>query len=151
MAALVVRVQAEDFDPASESNLLTEDRRDVGALVTFTRLCRDDSGRLAALDLEHFPGMAEAHLTKIAQEALERWPLTGLTVIHRHGRIAPGENIVFVAAASSHRQAAFEAADFLMDYLKSRAPFWKKEIPVDDTSGTWVEARQSDEQRLARW
>lgn len=151
MVPLVVRVQAEDFDPASEANRLTVGRQDVGALVTFTGLCRDESGRLAALELEHFPGMAEAQLTKIAKEALARWPLTGLTVIHRHGRIVPGENIVFVAAASSHRQAAFEAADFLMDYLKSRAPFWKKEIPVGDTSGAWVEAKQSDEQRLARW
>lgn len=148
---LIVRVQPEDFDPARESALLTDGRLDVGALVTFTGLCRDESGRLAALELEHFPGMAEAQLTQIAQDALARWPLTGLTVLHRHGRIVPGENIVFVAAASSHRQAAFEAADFLMDFLKSRAPFWKKEIPVSGTGGDWVDARDSDEARLARW
>ncbi|WP_439528926.1 molybdenum cofactor biosynthesis protein MoaE [Pannonibacter sp.] len=148
---LVVRVQPEDFDPAREAALLTHGRTDVGALVTFTGLCRDESGRLAALELEHFPGMAEAQLTRIAEDALVRWPLTGLVVLHRHGRITPGENIVFVAAASSHRQAAFEAADFLMDFLKSRAPFWKKEIPASGTGGDWVDARDSDEARLARW
>ncbi|MFN4009887.1 MAG: molybdenum cofactor biosynthesis protein MoaE [Pannonibacter sp.] len=148
---LTVRVQPEDFDPAREAARLTQGRTDVGALVTFTGLCRDESGRLAALELEHFPGMAEAQLTRIAEEALARWSLTGLIVLHRRGRIAPGENIVFVAAASSHRQAAFEAADFLMDFLKSRAPFWKKEIPVSGTGGDWVDARDSDETRLARW
>ncbi|TJV05672.1 MAG: molybdenum cofactor biosynthesis protein MoaE, partial [Mesorhizobium sp.] len=89
--------------------------------------CRDEGGRLAALELEHYPGMAEAEIGRIATEAVHRWPLQGLTAIHRHGRIAPGENIVLVVAASAHRQAAFEAANFLMDYLKSRAPFWKKE------------------------
>ncbi|WP_348272785.1 molybdenum cofactor biosynthesis protein MoaE [Pannonibacter tanglangensis] len=148
---LSVRVQAEDFDPAEAGALLTRGRRDVGALVTFTGLCRDEQGRLAALELEHFPGMAEEQLTRIAEEALARWPLTGLVVIHRHGRIAPGANIVLVAAASSHRQAAFEAADFLMDYLKSRAPFWKKEILADGSAGSWVAARQTDEDRLTRW
>ncbi|MEC9404089.1 MAG: molybdenum cofactor biosynthesis protein MoaE, partial [Pseudomonadota bacterium] len=122
-ATPLVRVQAEDFDLQAESLRLTEGRKDVGALVTFTGLCRDEAGTLAALELEHYPGMAEAELTRIAGEAAERWPLTGLTVIHRFGKIAPGHNIVLVIAASSHRRAAFEAADFLMDYLKTRAPF----------------------------
>ncbi|MEO0980449.1 MAG: molybdenum cofactor biosynthesis protein MoaE, partial [Pseudomonadota bacterium] len=95
--------------------------------------------------------MAEAELTRIAEEAIDRWPLTGLTVIHRHGKIPPGENIVLVIAASSHRRAAFEAADFLMDYLKTRAPFWKKEHLVAGSAGTWVEARDCDDKDAARW
>ena len=99
--------------------------------MTFSGLCRDEAGRLAALELEHYPGMAEAEIARIADEAIGRWPLTGLAAIHRYGRIAPGENIVLVVAASAHRQAAFEAASFLMDYLKSRAPFWKKEHRAD--------------------
>ncbi|MHA7777046.1 molybdenum cofactor biosynthesis protein MoaE [Roseibium sp. M-1] len=146
-----VRVQLEDFDVQAESRRLTEGRRDVGALVTFTGLCRDEAGTLNALELEHYPGMAEAELTRIAGDAATRWPLTGLTVIHRYGKIPPGENIVLVIAASSHRRAAFEAADFLMDYLKTRAPFWKKEHLVDGGAGTWVEARDGDDKDAARW
>jgi len=149
--APLVRVQLEDFDVQAESRRLTEGRKDVGALVTFTGLCRDEAGTLSALELEHYPGMAEAELTRIAGEALSRWPLTGLTVIHRYGRIPPGENIVLVVAASSHRRAAFEAADFLMDYLKTRAPFWKKEHLAAGGSGTWVEARDVDDKDAARW
>lgn len=146
-----VRIQAGDFDIAVEIAALTIGRKDVGAVVTFTGLCRDEQGALAALELEHYPGMAEAEITRIAREAVERWPLTGLTTIHRHGQIAPGENIVLVVAASSHRQAAFEAASFLMDYLKSRAPFWKKEHRVDGTAGDWVEAKEADDKAMARW
>jgi len=149
--APLVRVQAEDFDAGEESRRLTSGRRDVGALVAFTGLCRDEAGTLSALELEHYPGMAEAELTRIAKEALGRWPLTGLTIIHRFGKIAPGENIVLVVAASSHRRAAFEAADFLMDYLKTKAPFWKKEHPVSGKSGAWVEAKAGDEEDAARW
>ena len=145
----LVRVQAEDFDLQAESLRLTEGRKDVGALVTFTGLCRDEAGTLAALELEHYPGMAEAELTRIAGEAAERWPLTGLTVIHRFGKIAPGHNIVLVIAASSHRRAAFEAADFLMDYLKTRAPFWKNEDKGGETN--WVDARESDGEAAAKW
>lgn len=147
----VVRVQSEDFDVQLESRALAEGRKDVGALVTFTGLCRDEAGTLSALELEHYPGMAEAELMRIAEQAVQRWPLTGLTVVHRFGKIPPGENIVLVVAASAHRRAAFEAADFLMDYLKTRAPFWKKEHLVDGDSGSWVEAKSGDEDDAARW
>ncbi|WP_417671947.1 molybdenum cofactor biosynthesis protein MoaE [Roseibium sp.] len=146
-----VRVQAEDFDAGIETGLLTAGRKDVGAIVSFTGLCRDEAGRLSALELEHYPGMAESELSRIASEACERWPLTGLTVIHRHGRIQPGANIVLVVAASSHRRAAFEAADFLMDYLKTRAPFWKKEHLVDGGTGEWVDAKTIDDAAAKRW
>lgn len=144
-------MQADDFDIAAESARLTAGRTDIGAVVTFTGCCRDEGGQLAALELEHYPGMAEEEIGRIASKAAERWPLLGLTVIHRFGRILPGENIVLVIAASSHRKAAFEAADFLMDYLKSRAPFWKKEHPASDRAGRWVEAKTVDEDALGRW
>jgi molybdopterin synthase catalytic subunit len=146
-----VRIQAEDFDAAAEIARLSAGRKDIGAIVTFSGLCRDEGGRLAALELEHYPGMAEAEISRIAGEATTRWPLTGLTVIHRIGRIAPGANIVLVVTASAHREAAFEAASFLMDYLKSRAPFWKKEHLSDGGEGAWVEVRTSDDKAAARW
>jgi molybdopterin synthase catalytic subunit len=144
-------VQAEDFDIVAESARLTEGRADVGAVITFTGLCRDECGKLAALELEHYPGMAEIEIGRIAKEAAERWPLTGLTVIHRYGKLRPGENIVLVVAASTHRKAAFEAADFLMDFLKTRAPFWKKEHRKDSGHGGWVEAKESDDKAAERW
>jgi molybdopterin synthase catalytic subunit len=147
----VVRVQAGDFDIAAEIAALTAGRTDIGAVVTFSGLCRDEAGRLSALELEHYPGMAEGEIARIAAEAVDRWALQGLTVIHRFGKLAPGDNIVLVVAASSHRQAAFEAADFMMDYLKSRAPFWKKEHRSDGSAGDWVEAKDSDEQAATRW
>lgn len=150
-AVPMVRIQAADFDVAAEIGLLTEGRADVGAVVTFTGLCRDEAGSLAALELEHYPGMAEAEIMRIAHEAIGRWPLAGITAIHRFGRIKPGENIVLVVAASKHRRAAFEAASFLMDYLKSRAPFWKKEHRVDGSEGGWVDAKESDDAAAARW
>jgi molybdopterin synthase catalytic subunit len=128
---------------------LSEGRRDIGALVTFVGLCRDEDGALEALELEHYPGMAEAELERIAAEAERRWPLKGLAIIHRYGRIAPGAQIVMVAAASGHRRAAFEAAEFLMDYLKNSAPFWKKEHRADGTA--WVAAKASDDEALSRW
>ncbi|MBA3449001.1 MAG: molybdenum cofactor biosynthesis protein MoaE [Pseudaminobacter sp.] len=149
--APVVRIQAEDFDVAAEIARLTQGRADIGAVVTFSGLCRDEAGSLAALELEHYPGMAETEIRRIAGEALSRWPLLGLTAIHRVGKIAPGENIVLVVAASSHRHAAFEAASFLMDYLKSRAPFWKKEHRADGSEGGWVDAKEADDQAAARW
>ena len=121
----VVRVQQDDFDLAGEVAAVAGGRSDIGAVVTFSGLCRDEGGRLTALELEHYAGMAEAEIARIAGEAVQRWPLAALTVIHRHGLIRPGENIVLVVAASPHRQVAFEAASFMMDYLKSRAPFWK--------------------------
>ena len=154
MAAHVVptvRIQSEDFDVAAEIARMTRGRTDTGAVVSFIGLCRDEAGSLAALELEHYPGMAEAEISRIAQEAVARWPLTGLAAIHRHGRIAPGENIVLVLAASAHRHAAFEAAMFLMDYLKSRAPFWKKEHRADGTAGDWVDAKDADDEAAARW
>ncbi len=149
MIPITIRVQADDFDVAAESAALAGLGKDVGAVVTFTGLCRDESGRLEALELEHYPGMAEAEIARIAEEAAARWPLHGLTVIHRHGRIRPGENIVLVVTASAHRRAAFEAASFLMDYLKTRAPFWKKEHGAD--ARAWVAARESDDAAEARW
>lgn len=147
----VVRVQAEPFDTAAEAAALTEGRTDVGAIVTFAGLCRDEGGRLAALELEHYPGMADAEIGRIARQAGRRWPLSGLRVIHRYGRMVPGEPIVLVVAASSHRQAAFEAASFLMDYLKTRAPFWKKEHMSDGSEGEWVAAQTADDQAADRW
>ncbi|MBZ8134897.1 molybdenum cofactor biosynthesis protein MoaE [Afifella sp. IM 167] len=146
-----IRIQAEVFDTESETALLTEGRRDVGASVAFTGWCRDEGGTLKALTLEHYPGMAEAEITRIAEEAARRWELSGITAIHRHGRILPGEKIVLVVAAARHRQAAFEAASFLMDYLKTRAPFWKKEERIDGTEGGWVEAKESDDAAAERW
>ncbi|RWB75244.1 MAG: molybdenum cofactor biosynthesis protein MoaE [Mesorhizobium sp.] len=146
-----IRIQREDFDVAAEIAGLTGGRTDIGAVVTFSGLCRDEQGALSALELEHYPGMAEAEIGRIAAEAVERWPLQGLSVIHRHGKIRPGENIVLVVAASAHRQAAFEAANFLMDYLKSRAPFWKKEHLADGSEGGWVEAKEADDQAADRW
>lgn len=146
-----VRLQREPFDAAAEAARLTRGRTDIGALVTFTGICRgDENGEpIAALTLEHYPGMAEAEIERHVREACDRWPLLGVTVIHRHGRIVAGENIVLVITASSHRQAAFAAADFLMDYLKTRAPFWKQVETADGK--TWVDAKASDDAAVARW
>ena len=150
-----IRIQSEDFDVAAECARLTDGNKNIGALLTFTGLCRDDAGRLAALELEHYPGMAEAGIQAIAEKAQARWPLDGLTVIHRVGNIKPGENIVLVVTASQHRRAAFEAAEFLMDFLKTSAPFWKKEHLVDASAGTsetgWVSAKDTDDKATARW
>jgi molybdopterin synthase catalytic subunit len=146
-----VRVQREAFDLNQEARALTAGRTDIGAVVSFTGWCRDEGETLAALELEHYAGMAEAEIARIARRASERWPLQGLTVIHRHGRIAPGEPIVLVLTASEHRQAAFEAASFLMDYMKTRAPFWKKEHRADGTEGDWVAAKDEDDGAAKRW
>src|SRR5665213_1141880 len=146
-----VRIQREPFDAVAEAHNLTGGRNDVGALVTFTGMCRgDEAGEpIAALTLEHYPGMAEAAIARNVEEAKARWPLMGVTVIHRHGRIAPGEDIVLVATASSHREAAFAAAEFLMDFLKTRAPFWKQvEIAGEKT---WIEAKATDDAAAGRW
>ena len=148
---LTIRVQRQDFDINAEVAALTEGRHEAGAVVTFCGLCRDEDGTLAALELEHYPGMAESEMARIAGVAAQRWPLTGLTAVHRFGRIEPGENIVLVAAASKHRHAAFEAASFMMDYLKNSAPFWKKEHRRDGTAGDWVAARDEDGKALQRW
>ncbi len=146
-----IRIQAEPFDVAAETATLTARRADIGALVAFTGLCRDEGGRLTALELEHYPGMAEAEIDRIAAQAEKRWPLLGLTVIHRFGRISPGEEIVLVLAASAHRMAAFEAASFMMDYLKTQAPFWKREHLKDGTVGAWIEAKEADDRAMERW
>ena len=146
-----VRIQREAFDTSAEVAALTGGRTDIGAVVTFTGVCRaDENGeQIAALTLEHYPGMAEAEIARHAEAAMARWPLLALTIVHRVGRIAAGDNIVLVLTTSSHRQAAFEAAEFLMDYLKTNAPFWKREESVDGTS--WVEARHHDDDATARW
>ncbi len=147
----MIRLQREAFDIAAEAARMTERRKDIGALVTFTGLCRaDENGKpIAALTLEHYPGMAEAEIGRHVEEAYARWPLLGVTVIHRYGRLTPGEVIVLVATASSHREAAFAAASFLMDYLKTRAPFWKQ---VETLAGsTWVEAKTTDDKAAERW
>ena len=149
---VTICIQEADFDVAREIATLTKGRTDIGAVVSFSGICRgggENDEAIAALTLEHYPGMAEAEITRHADTALSRWPLTGLTVIHRVGRIIPGENIVLVVTASAHRQAAFEAAEFLMDYLKANAPFWKREESAGGTS--WVEARHHDDDAAARW
>jgi molybdopterin synthase catalytic subunit len=144
---MTVRIQREDFDAAAEIARLSQGRTDVGAVATFTGICRDDG--IVAMTLEHYPGMAEAEIERHVAEAQARWPLMGVTVIHRYGRMVPGDNIVLVATASSHREAAFAAAEFLMDYLKTRAPFWKKEERA--AGADWVRAREIDAAAVARW
>jgi molybdopterin synthase catalytic subunit len=146
-----IRVQPEDFDAGAEAAALARGRRDVGAVVSFVGYCRDEGGRLAALELEHYPGMAEQEIALAAREAEERWPLIGVTAIHRTGRIAPGEQIVCVAVAAPHRGEAFAAAEMLMDYLKTRAPFWKRAVRVDGVVEGWVEAKDADDSAAARW
>jgi molybdopterin synthase catalytic subunit len=148
---VTIRIQRDDFDVAREIAALSQGRTDVGAVVTFSGICRGTEGGndIAALTLEHYPEMAEAEIKRHADEAMSRWPLQGLSVIHRFGRIAPGENIVLVVTASQHRQAAFEAAEFLMDYLKTSAPFWKQEESAKGQG--WVEARAHDDAAAARW
>lgn len=147
----LVRIQSQNFDLVAETKALSVGRHDIGAIVSFTGLCRDDHSNLAALELEHYPDMAEAEITRICQEAASRWPLIGTTVIHRIGKIAPGENVVLVVVASAHRQAAFDAANFIMDYLKTSAPFWKKEHFKDGRSCQWVSAKDADDAARARW
>ncbi len=147
-----VKVQSEDFDVASEVDALTSGRTDIGAIVTFTGRVRDeDKGRpIKSMTLEHYPGMTEEELSRIEADANARWPLQASLIIHRTGELSPGDNIVLVVTASAHRQAALEAAGFLMDYLKTRAPFWKKETSPEGES-SWVEARENDETAATRW
>ena len=143
------RVQREDFDVGAELAALTAGRTDVGAVVSFTGLVRDATGTLAAMELEHYPGMTEKALAAIEAEARARWPLQACLIVHRYGALAPGERIMMVATASPHRAAAFEAAAFLMDYLKSQAPFWKRETGAGGSA--WVAAKDEDEAALSRW
>jgi molybdopterin synthase catalytic subunit len=149
---MAIRVQREDFDVGAEVAQLALGRTDIGAVVTFTGIVRGDSdGRpIAAITLEHYPGMTEAELARIEAEARNRWPLAASLVIHRYGELKPGDNIVLVVTASAHRQAAFAAAEYLMDYLKTSAPFWKKEGAPGEPE-QWVEARASDETARERW
>jgi len=143
-----ISIQSEDFDIAAESVALTNGRTDIGAVVTFSGLVRADDG-LASLTLEHYPGMTEREIARHVAEAQARWPLLGVTVIHRIGKLAPGARIVMVAVAAAHRASAFEAANFLMDYLKTRAPFWKLEERAG--KGEWVDAKAEDDDAAKRW
>jgi molybdopterin synthase catalytic subunit len=147
-----VRVQREDFDIGAEVARLAAGRTDIGAIVTFTGTVRDGGtgSGIASMTLEHYPGMTEDELTRVEAEAASRWPLLGSLIVHRVGTLKPGDNIVLVVTASTHRQAAFSAAEFLMDYLKTRAPFWKKERGADGKE-QWVEARASDDAAAERW
>ena len=142
-------VQDAPFDFGAEAAGFAAGRHDMGAIVTFTGVVRDVDGGLNAMEIEHYPGMTEKALTEIAEQALARWPLQGAVVIHRYGPLLPADRIVLVATASPHRQAAFEAAEFLMDWLKTKAPFWKKETTPD--GARWVDARESDDAAAARW
>lgn len=148
---MVVRVQSEDFDTGRELDQLTDGHTKIGGLVSFTGLVRDLGGEQAvqAMTLEHYPGMTEKLLSEIETEALGRWPLSKSLIIHRYGKLIPGDKIVLVATASAHRQAAFEACEFLIDWLKTKAPFWKLEEGSDGAA--WVEARKSDDYAAARW
>jgi molybdopterin synthase catalytic subunit len=152
MAPARVSVQPEDFDVGAEYTALTAGRSDIGGIGCFVGTVRADPGepRLEALTLEHYPRMTERAITGIITEAEQRWKLLGCTVIHRVGRLLPGDNIVLVLAASAHRQAALEATAFLIDWLKTKAPFWKQESFVDG-SATWVDARENDDAAAARW
>ena len=146
---MAVRVQSEPFDTGAELNAFSAAQTGAGAVVSFSGVVRDEDGRLAGLEIEHYPGMTEKAISGIVEDAMQRWSLTGVLVIHRYGPMAVGEAIMMVATASRHRQSAFEAAEFLMDYLKSRAPFWKKETGAG--AGAWVAAKDEDEDALARW
>ena len=147
----MIRVQAEDFDIGAEIAALTAGKTKIGGVATFVGLVRDIAGEetVGAMTLEHYPGMTEKKLAEIEAEANSRWPLAASLIIHRYGTLEPGDQIVFVACASSHRQAAFDACQFLMDWLKTEAPFWKLEDT--DTGGVWVDSRESDNQAAARW
>jgi len=146
---MAIRVQVPPFDFGAESNAFAAGVPGAGAVVTFCGLVRDDGGRLTGMEIEHYPGMTERALSAIEAEARARWSLTDALIIHRHGPMAPGEMIMMVATAARHRAEAFAAAEFLMDYLKSRAPFWKKE--QTEGGASWVAAREADEDALKRW
>ena len=148
---VTIDVQTDDFDVGAELSALSAGRVDIGAVTSFTGLVRDLGGAsvLSAMTLEHYPGMVEKSLEEITAEAIQRWPLLGIRIIHRYGRLLPGDRIVLVAVASAHRGAAFSACEFIMDFLKTRAPFWKcEETPA---GAQWVDARESDDQARARW
>ncbi len=145
----MLSVQSELFDPGEVLNQFTKEVGNAGAVVSFTGLVRDDTGDLKHMEIEHYPGMTEKAIGAMMDEAQARWKLTACTVIHRYGKLAPNEVIMMVATAASHRVEAFAAADYLMDYLKSRAPFWKKE--VTGAGDAWVASKEADEEALKRW
>ncbi len=149
---MAVRVQEADFDPGAEIAAATAGRADVGAVASFVGLVRGEGGgrRIRAMTLEHYPGMTERELERIEAEARGRWPLQAVTIVHRHGRMVPGDRIVLVVTASAHRQAAFDACAFLMDWLKTKAPFWKLE-ETDDGAAEWVAAKAEDDVAADRW
>jgi molybdopterin synthase catalytic subunit len=149
---LTVRVQEDDFDVGAEVRRITAGRTDIGAIVTFTGTVRGGEERtpLASMTLEHYPGMTERELARVEAEALQRWALQASLIVHRVGTLKPGDNIVLVVTASAHRQDAFASAEFLMDYLKTRAPFWKNEVGADGKK-TWVDARETDDRAVERW
>lgn len=143
-----IRIQRAAFDGGAEANAFAAAQSGAGAMVTFTGIVRGDGG-MAAMEIEHYPGMTERAIASIADEAKTRWSLTGVLVIHRYGRLSVGDPIMMVATAAQHRMTAFSAAEFLMDFLKSRAPFWKKEFGPDGEA--WVAAKDADEDALIRW
>lgn len=148
----MIRVQSHDFDPGAELAALTAGHTDIGGAVSFVGLVREmtgDATAIQAMTLEHYPGMTEKMLGAIEQEALRRWPLAASLIVHRYGKLLPGDRIVLVITASAHRAAAFEANMFLVDWLKTKAPFWKQEAGA--AGATWVEARAEDDQAAARW
>jgi molybdopterin synthase catalytic subunit len=147
----MIRVQREDFDVGSELDALTRGKTGIGGVTSFVGLVRDIAGdrRIGAMTLEHYPGMTERQLAEIEQEARRRWPLDAVLIVHRYGRLEPGERIVLVAAASAHRQAAFDACQFLIDWLKTKAPFWKLEETPE--GARWVDAQASDDEAARRW
>ncbi|MFO7758825.1 MAG: molybdenum cofactor biosynthesis protein MoaE [Roseovarius sp.] len=144
-----IRVQTAPFDLGAEANAFAARQSGMGAVVTFSGIVRDLGGDLQAMEIEHYPGMTEAALSGIAEQAATRWQIGDALILHRHGRLTPDEMIMMVATSARHRQDAFQAAEFLMDYLKSRAPFWKKEVTV--AGAAWVAARDADEDALSRW
>ena len=147
----MIRVQREDFDAGAELKAMTDGNHQIGGLTSFTGMVRDIAGgeAVSAMTLEHYPGMTEKQLAEIEAEANRRWDLGASLIIHRYGRLEPGDQIVFVACASAHREEAFEACHFLIDWLKTRAPFWKLEDTPD--GGKWVDAKASDDTATARW
>ena len=154
-APVTIRIQSVDFDIAAEIAALTKHSTDIGAVVSFSGICRGGAGddAISAMTLEHYPGMVEAEIARHVNEAISRWPLNGVTVIHRYGRVVPGDNIVLVLTASVHREVAFQAAEFLMDYLKTNAPFWKSEERAGASASDkmWIDAQAHDEAATARW
>ena len=149
--AFKIVVQSEDFDMGSEVEKIRTLSSSIGGIVAFCGLCRSEGGRLSALEIEHYPGMAEKRIKEIVDDAASRWSLNGVTVIHRFGTIKVGEQIVLVVTASPHRREAFDAANFIMDFLKTEAPFWKKEHLVDGTPQNWVEAKDADLHTQEKW